>query len=157
MHTRLTVVLSCTLSESTQCKCEQTSTTARLHAHNYVHNYSALCLCILLLLLLLSQQHLIASGLDYTILHPGGLVDQPGGKRELLLGVDDAFLATQDTRNVPREDVAEVSHLLPYYIIYNLYCIRSIYTCNSVAFSRAVVVVSSSVQRHCQHMWLQAQ
>ncbi|KAG5184320.1 hypothetical protein JKP88DRAFT_198712 [Tribonema minus] len=55
-----------------------------------------------------AEEYLIESGVPYTILHPGGLLDQPGGKRELLLGKDDAFLATQDTRSVPREDVAEV-------------------------------------------------
>jgi hypothetical protein len=25
----------------------------------------------------------------FTIVHPGGLVNEPGGKRELVLGVDD--------------------------------------------------------------------
>ena len=39
-----------------------------------------------------AEQYLIASGLAYTILHPGGLIDQEGGKRQLVLGVDDQLL-----------------------------------------------------------------
>lgn len=31
-----------------------------------------------------AEQYLIASGLDYTIIHPGGLTDEPGGRRELV-------------------------------------------------------------------------
>jgi len=52
-------------------------------------------------------QYLIASGLKYTIIHPGGLTDKPGGKSEVLLGADDAFLK-ETTRQIPRDDVAEV-------------------------------------------------
>ena len=47
------------------------------------------------------------SGLPYTIVHPGGLLNEPGGKRELCLGVDDKNTLT-DNNSVPREDVAEV-------------------------------------------------
>ena len=48
------------------------------------------------------------------MIHAGGLLPHPGqfgscegGKRELLVGLDDALMDTQ-TRLIPREDVAEV-------------------------------------------------
>jgi len=53
-----------------------------------------------------AEQYLINSGLKYTIIHPGGLTDKPGGRR-LVFGVDDELLK-QTVRNIPREDVAEV-------------------------------------------------
>jgi len=54
-----------------------------------------------------AEMYLMGSGVDYTIVHPGGLINEPGGKRQLMLGVDDAVKGT-DNRSVPREDVAEV-------------------------------------------------
>ena len=48
-----------------------------------------------------AEMHLIASGLDYTIIHPGGLKDTEGGKRQLIVNVDDKILDTP-TRSVPR-------------------------------------------------------
>eukprot|EP00667_Euglena_gracilis_P012678 EG_transcript_13034 len=53
------------------------------------------------------EQYLIQSGLKYTIVHPGGLLDQAGGKRELVFGVDDELLK-EKVRSIPRADVAEV-------------------------------------------------
>ncbi len=53
-----------------------------------------------------AEQYAIKSGLTYTILHPGGLLDKPGGRR-LVLGVNDELLQRQ-VRSIPREDVAEV-------------------------------------------------
>merc|ERR1719359_1827744 len=56
------------------------------------------------------------SGLPYTIVHPGGLLDEAGGKREIVIGVDDE--RTEGERSIPREDVAEVliqAVLLPAY------------------------------------------
>jgi len=53
------------------------------------------------------ENALVESGLDYTIIHPGGLLDESGGKRRLVLGVDDELLK-REVRNIPREDVAEV-------------------------------------------------
>lgn len=44
---------------------------------------------------------------SYSIIHPGGLLDKPGGERELLVGVDDSLL-DGDRRSVPRTDVAEM-------------------------------------------------
>lgn len=43
----------------------------------------------------------------YTIVHPGGLLNEEGGQRELVLGVDDLMDGTE-SRTVPRGDVAEV-------------------------------------------------
>lgn len=54
-----------------------------------------------------AELHLIASGLGYTIVHPGGLLDKKGGEREIVFGVDDNLLK-EKTRSIPREDVAEV-------------------------------------------------
>lgn len=62
-----------------------------------------------------AELHLMRSGIPYTIIHPGGLLPHmgnkvvPGGKRELLLGVDDAMMeGDAKSRCIPREDVAEV-------------------------------------------------
>merc|ERR1712039_1064535 len=54
-----------------------------------------------------AEKYLMESGLDYTIVHPGGLVNEAGGQRNLLVGVDDKLLEGSN-RSVPREDVAEV-------------------------------------------------
>lgn len=54
-----------------------------------------------------AEKHLIESGLDYTIIHPGGLLDQPGGEREIVFGVNDALLQ-EKVRSIPRSDVARV-------------------------------------------------
>ena len=54
-----------------------------------------------------AEKYLIGSGLMYTIIHPGGLLDAPGGERTLLIDVDDKLLATNN-RSVPRDDVATV-------------------------------------------------
>jgi uncharacterized protein YbjT (DUF2867 family) len=56
-----------------------------------------------------AEKYLIDSGLNYTIIHPGGLKDDEGGKREILLNVDDAFLNDKSgPRSIPRADVAEL-------------------------------------------------
>ena len=54
-----------------------------------------------------AEKYLIDSGLPYTIVHPGGLIDERGGARELVLGVDDERAGTE-SRTVPRADVAEL-------------------------------------------------
>lgn len=54
-----------------------------------------------------AEKYLIESGLTYTIVHPGGLLNEPGGQRSLVVGVDDKMLPDQN-RSIPREDVAEV-------------------------------------------------
>ena len=54
-----------------------------------------------------AEMYLVDSGLVHTIIHPGGLLDDAGGKRQLRIGVDDELL--QNTyRSVPRADVAAV-------------------------------------------------
>lgn len=61
-----------------------------------------------------SEMYLRDSGLNHTIIHPGGLLPHPGGmgravggERRLLVAVDDELLESK-TRTVPREDLAEV-------------------------------------------------
>lgn len=58
-----------------------------------------------------AEKYLIDSGIDYTIIRAGGLLDEPGGVRELLVGKDDAFLNHPPDgipTSIPRADVAEV-------------------------------------------------
>lgn len=55
----------------------------------------------------MAEEYLVNSGVPYTIIHPGGLLDKPGGQRELLVGKHDQFMDTS-TRTVPRADLAEV-------------------------------------------------
>lgn len=55
-----------------------------------------------------AEKYLVDSGLEYTIVHPGGLTDDEGGKRELVLDVDDNLISGGSKyRRVPRADVAE--------------------------------------------------
>jgi hypothetical protein len=46
--------------------------------------------------------------LKYAIVHPGGLVDSPGGKEEFVLDVDDNILEYHDRTRISREDVADL-------------------------------------------------
>lgn len=58
-----------------------------------------------------AEQYLIDSGMDYTIVRAGGLLDKPGGKRELLVGKHDQMLKSPPNgipTSIPRADVAEV-------------------------------------------------
>jgi len=55
-----------------------------------------------------AEQYLIASGLKYTIIHPGGLIDEPAGARELVVDVDDRLLENT-ARSIPRGDVAALA------------------------------------------------
>ena len=55
-----------------------------------------------------AERYLISSGLDYTIIHPGGLVDTPPRQRQLDVDVDDVLLERK-SRQVPRSDVARVA------------------------------------------------
>jgi uncharacterized protein YbjT (DUF2867 family) len=58
-----------------------------------------------------AEVYLIDSGIDYTIIRAGGLQDQPGGQRELIVGKDDTLLAHPPDgipTSIPRTDVAEV-------------------------------------------------
>ena len=60
-----------------------------------------------------AERYLVESGVPYTIIHPGGLVDEDGSKRELVVGVNDEIMkdpefASGGTRSVARADVARV-------------------------------------------------
>ena len=58
-----------------------------------------------------AEQYLVDSGINYTIIRAGGLLNDPGGKRELLVGKNDEMLTNSPegiNPAVPREDVAEV-------------------------------------------------
>jgi uncharacterized protein YbjT (DUF2867 family) len=58
-----------------------------------------------------AEQYLIDSGVDYTIIRAGGLLDQPGGKRELVVSKHDILISNTPegvTTSIPRTDVAEV-------------------------------------------------
>jgi uncharacterized protein YbjT (DUF2867 family) len=54
-----------------------------------------------------AEKYLIDSGMTYTIVHPGGLLNEAGGVRELVVGVNDENLGTAN-RSIPRADVAEL-------------------------------------------------
>lgn len=56
-----------------------------------------------------AEKYLIDSGLDYTIIHPGGLKDDEGGQRELIIDVDDNLISSKSKyRSIPRADVAQL-------------------------------------------------
>jgi NAD(P)H-binding len=54
-----------------------------------------------------AERYLVNSGLDYTIIHPGGLVDTPAGVEEYVLDVNDVLL-NNTKRSISREDVANL-------------------------------------------------
>jgi uncharacterized protein YbjT (DUF2867 family) len=54
-----------------------------------------------------AEQYLIDSGIDYTIIRAGGLLNEPGGKRRLIVGKNDTLLQ-RESPTIPREDVAEL-------------------------------------------------
>ena len=59
-----------------------------------------------------AEQYLIDSGIDYTIIRAGGLLDKQGGVRQLLVGKDDALLNNPPDgipTSIPRADVASVA------------------------------------------------
>jgi len=54
-----------------------------------------------------SEEYLVQSGIDYTIIHPGGLSNEPEGQREFIIGKNDSIYETGPLM-VTRGDVAEV-------------------------------------------------
>ena len=57
-----------------------------------------------------AEEYLVNSGTNYTIIRAGGLLDQPGGVRKLLVGNNDEFLSNPPEgvkTSIPRADVAE--------------------------------------------------
>jgi len=57
-----------------------------------------------------AEQYLIDSGIPYTIVRAGGLIDEPGSRREIIVGKDDSFFIPEGNmpHKLPRADVAEV-------------------------------------------------
>ena len=58
-----------------------------------------------------AEQYLIDSGIDYTIIRAGSLLDKQGGVRQLLVGKDDTLLNNPPDgipTSIPRADVASV-------------------------------------------------
>lgn len=57
-----------------------------------------------------SEEYLVSkrAAIEHCIIHPGGLIDAPGGEREVMLGVDDTLLAGT-VRSIPRADVAALA------------------------------------------------
>lgn len=58
-----------------------------------------------------AEEYLINSGINYTIIRAGGLLNELGGKRELLVGKNDTLLENPPNgipTSIPREDVAEL-------------------------------------------------
>ena len=58
-----------------------------------------------------AEQYLIDSGIDYTIIRAGGLLDKEGGVRELLVGKDDELLNNPPDgipTSIPRADIASI-------------------------------------------------
>lgn len=56
-----------------------------------------------------AEQYLMESGIDYTIIRAGGLLDQPDGCRELIVGINDTLLISPPNNirpSIPRGDVA---------------------------------------------------
>jgi uncharacterized protein YbjT (DUF2867 family) len=52
-----------------------------------------------------AEKYLVESGLDYTIIHPGGLIDTPPGQEDFVLDVDDKLIQ-REKRSISRADVA---------------------------------------------------
>jgi len=58
-----------------------------------------------------AEKYLVESGLDYTILHPGHLVDSPGGREEFVLGVDDKLYQLNHSKSSgKRKGVTRIGH-----------------------------------------------
>lgn len=54
-----------------------------------------------------AEKYLCLSGLQYTIIHPGGLVDSEPSQMELVLDVDDALMK-REKKSISRGDVANL-------------------------------------------------
>ena len=52
------------------------------------------------------EQYLMDSGIDYTIIHPGGLVDEPEGMRQFVVDKEDRLLKSRESCTIPRGDLA---------------------------------------------------
>lgn len=54
-----------------------------------------------------AEKYLCLSGLQYTIIHPGGLVDKNDGLESLVLDVDDTLMK-REKKSIARSDVAKL-------------------------------------------------
>lgn len=54
-----------------------------------------------------AEKYLVESGLDYTIIHPGGLKDTEGGISSFILDVNDQLL-NEEKKSISRKDVANL-------------------------------------------------
>ena len=54
-----------------------------------------------------AERYLVESGLDYAIIHPGGLIDSDAGVEDFVLDVDDKLMERKK-RSISREDVANL-------------------------------------------------
>ena len=48
------------------------------------------------------------SGIDYTIIHPGGLINEPEGMRQFVVDKEDRLLKSRESCTIPRGDLAEL-------------------------------------------------
>lgn len=58
-----------------------------------------------------AEEYLVNSGINYTIIRAAGLLDQPGGVRQLIVGDNDELLVNPPDdipTSIPRADVAEI-------------------------------------------------
>lgn len=56
-----------------------------------------------------AEQYLISSGINYTVINPGGLLNEAGGERELVISNNDLLYKVFETPSIPRSDVAELT------------------------------------------------
>jgi uncharacterized protein YbjT (DUF2867 family) len=56
-----------------------------------------------------SEQYLIDSGVIYTVINPGGLLNEAAGEREMIVGHNDDLFKVYDQTSIPRGDVAEIA------------------------------------------------
>lgn len=67
----------------------------------------AYCICAIISVCSAKLVFILQSGLRYTIIHPGGLIDTPAGEEELILDVDDKLMVNEK-RSISRADVANL-------------------------------------------------
>ncbi len=54
------------------------------------------------------EQYLMDSGIDYTIIHAGGLINEPEGMRQFVMDKEDRLLKSRESCTIPRGDLAEL-------------------------------------------------
>jgi uncharacterized protein YbjT (DUF2867 family) len=56
-----------------------------------------------------AEMYLMESGLDYTVINPGGLINEEAGERELEVSHNDELSKLYETTVIPRGDVAALA------------------------------------------------